>query len=65
MAFSFSPGQADAMSAAFRELCAKLDISEADEIRRMVLTEKLIELARAGVMEQAEFCSRILGDGAA
>jgi hypothetical protein len=57
---TFAPAQIKAMSEALREVCAALHIDEGDRQSRETIAERIIDLARTGVVDAVALKERVL-----
>jgi hypothetical protein len=57
---TFAPAQIKAMSKALREVCAILRIEDDDRHSREAIAERIIDLARTGVVDAVALKERVL-----
>ena len=62
---AFEPEQISAMSQALESACATLEVTSSDERDRRVIAERIIDLARNGVVDAAALCKRVVQEAQA
>jgi hypothetical protein len=62
MAGAFGPGAVDAMSKAFEEGCNALQVFAGDEKGREIIVNRIIDLARTGLIDPTAFRDRVIAE---
>jgi hypothetical protein len=62
---AFEPDAITAMSQALEIACATLQISARHERERRVVAERIIDLARDGIIDAASLSNRVIAEGSA
>lgn len=62
---SFEPEAVTAMSSAFEQACASLQVFAGDQRGREIIATRIIDLARNGVIDAAALRDRVVAEGRA